>query len=444
MATRIVMHVDMDAFYASVELRRRPELRGTPVIVGGSPRGVVLSATYEARAFGVRSGMPSSQALRLAPNATFLSPDFDSYCAVSKAIVEVFRSVTSIVESASIDEAFLDVTGASGCSAARPRSGSTCAPWWPTSSRSPARSASGRRSSWPRSPRGGQARRAGRGAARPGRRTSCTRCRWRPCGASGRPTAEQLHRLGIFTVGDLAHTPRGAAAADVRAALRCRTASSWPGAATPRRVVPIGARAQRRLPGDLRTGHLTSPRWCERELLRMADRTASRMRKAAAARPDGDHLGAVRRLHRADPVGHPADTDRRHRGDLRRRARLYDRLGLDRARIRRVGVRVEGLVEVSRAYRQPSLTDPERGWREADQAVDARRPAVRIRRGAAGRAGAGSGLIVPRFGQICSRETAGHLDWTQIRPTRTSGMLHDTTSWWVVGIPGGPRRLYTG
>ena len=109
---RIIMHVDMDAFYASAELRRRPELRGRPVIVGGYPRGVVLSATYEARAFGVRSGMASSQAIRLAPNATFLSPDFDSYSAVSAGIGAVFRSVTSIVEAASIDEAYLDVTGA--------------------------------------------------------------------------------------------------------------------------------------------------------------------------------------------------------------------------------------------------------------------------------------------------------------------------------------------
>ena len=112
MSPRIVMHVDMDAFYASVELRRRPELRGTAVIVGGSPRWVVLSATYEARARGIRSGMPSTEAKRLAPHATFLVPDFDSYSAVSSAIVAVFRSVSSVVESASIDEAFLDLTGA--------------------------------------------------------------------------------------------------------------------------------------------------------------------------------------------------------------------------------------------------------------------------------------------------------------------------------------------
>jgi DNA polymerase-4 len=73
---RIVMHIDMDAFYASVELRRRPELRGKAVIVGGSPRGVVLSATYEARAKGVRSGMSSTEARRLAPKATFLAHEF--------------------------------------------------------------------------------------------------------------------------------------------------------------------------------------------------------------------------------------------------------------------------------------------------------------------------------------------------------------------------------
>ena len=105
------MHVDMDAFYVSVELRNRPELRGTPVIVGGSPRGVVLSASYEARAVGVRSGISSTQARRLAPKATFLRPDFDAYTAVSKGIVEVFRSISSVVEAASIDEAYLDVTG---------------------------------------------------------------------------------------------------------------------------------------------------------------------------------------------------------------------------------------------------------------------------------------------------------------------------------------------
>ena len=105
------MHVDMDAFYASVELRRRPELRGTPVIVGASPRGVVLSASYEARARGVRSGMPSGRSPSAGPEGHVSQPDFDSYAAVSRSIVAVFQSVTSVVESASIDEAYLDLTG---------------------------------------------------------------------------------------------------------------------------------------------------------------------------------------------------------------------------------------------------------------------------------------------------------------------------------------------
>ena len=105
------MHVDMDAFYASVEVRHRPQLRGKPVIVAGFPRGVVLSATYQARALGVRSGMPSPQARRLAPQATFVEPNFDRYTEVSQAIVAVFRTETAVVESDSIDEAFLDLTG---------------------------------------------------------------------------------------------------------------------------------------------------------------------------------------------------------------------------------------------------------------------------------------------------------------------------------------------
>ena len=112
MTPRVVMHVDMDAFYASVELRRRPELIGRPMWVGGAERGVVLSASYEARAFGVRGGMSSTQARRLCPTAVAVPPDFDTYVEVSRGIVSVFETVTAAVESASIDEAYLDITGA--------------------------------------------------------------------------------------------------------------------------------------------------------------------------------------------------------------------------------------------------------------------------------------------------------------------------------------------
>lgn len=113
---RVILHVDMDAFYAAIEQRDRPALRGRPVVIGADPRGghgrgVVATASYEARAFGIGSAQPISQAYRACPHAVFLPPDMEKYIAASHEVMAVLRDFTDLVEPISIDEAFLDVTG---------------------------------------------------------------------------------------------------------------------------------------------------------------------------------------------------------------------------------------------------------------------------------------------------------------------------------------------
>ncbi len=109
---RKIIHIDMDAFYASIEQRDNPEYRGKPVIVGGLPedRGVVATASYEARKFGIHSAMSSKRAIQLCPEAIFIRPRFEIYKEVSEKLREIFRRYTDLVEPLSLDEAYLDVT----------------------------------------------------------------------------------------------------------------------------------------------------------------------------------------------------------------------------------------------------------------------------------------------------------------------------------------------
>ncbi len=110
--TRVIAHVDMDAFYAAIEQRDFPDYQGKPVIVGGNPhgRGVVSTASYEARKFGIHSAMPSSQALRLCPKGIFLKPRMEAYKSVSKMVMAILKKYTDLIEPVSLDEAYMDIT----------------------------------------------------------------------------------------------------------------------------------------------------------------------------------------------------------------------------------------------------------------------------------------------------------------------------------------------
>jgi DNA polymerase-4 len=364
-----VLHVDMDAFYASVEVRRRPELRGKPVVVGwAGPRGVVCSASYEARVFGVRSAMPGVRAQRLCPQAVFLAPDFGAYTEASRAVMTIFRDVTPLVEPLSMDEAFLDVAGAVRllgrpveiAALIRRRVADeqrlTCSVGVaPT--KFVAKLASTR--------------------AKPDGLVVVPAARVLdylhplPVGAVwgvGERTAETLNRLGLTTVRDLAHAPVGMLRAAVGDAAATHLHElSW--GRDPRRVTP--EYAEKSIGAEMTFDvDVADPAVIRRTLLALANRTAGRLRRAGQAGRTVAikvRMADFRTLNRSRTLPAPTDVTR----EIFQTAwALFEALRAGE-RIRLVGVRVEGLAGTGGAPRQLALGERDHGWRDAELAADA-------------------------------------------------------------------------
>ena len=364
-----VLHVDMDAFFASVEIRRRPELRGRPVVVGGTgPRGVVSSASYEARRYGVRSAMPSARARALCPHAVFLPPDFTEYTAASQAVMGIFRDVTPLVEPLSLDEAFLDVAGAQrllGRPAviARDIRARVFAEQRLTCSVGVAPSKFVAKLGSTRAKPDGMIV-VPAGLVLDFLHPLPVDALW----GVGEKAAETLHRLGLMTVGDLARAPIGMLRASLGEASAAHLHElSW--GRDPRRVesehVDKSIGAEMTFDTDV-----ADPAIIRRSLLALADKVGARLRA-------GGHVGRTiaikvrladfKTVNRSRTM--PTTTDVA-REIFEVSWSLFEALGAG-DHIRLIGVRVEGLAAAATASRQLTLGEPERGWREAEAATDA-------------------------------------------------------------------------
>lgn len=364
-----ILHIDMDAFYASASLIDWPDLRGKPVIIaGGGNRSVVLSATYEARRFGVTSAMPMARARRLCPQGVVLEPDFTRYSQISDAIMATFHSVTDLVEPLSLDEAFLDIAGAQRRLGTpthiaqwlrdiiADEQGITCSVGV-ASTKFVAKLASG--------------------LAKPDGMIIVPHdevlgfLHQLPVGALwgvGERTEESLTRLGLRTVADIAHTP----VETLRRAMGDSSGSHLHALAWGRDERSVVRQQREKSIGSDETFayDVDDPVVIHRELLRLADRTAARVRSAGMMGRTVSikvRFADFTTITRAKTLREPTDVSREIYATARS---LFDALGLQRARIRLVGVRMEGLVESERAPIQATLDEPDHGWRDADRAVD--------------------------------------------------------------------------
>jgi DNA polymerase IV len=363
-----VLHVDMDAFYASATLLSHPDLVGTPVIIGGGNRGVVLSATYEARRFGVTSAMPMARARRLCPQATVLPPDHALYSAISAAVMETFRSVTPVIEPLSLDEAFLDVSGAVRLLGSPAVIGQHV--------RDTVHDEQGITCSVGVAPTKFVAKLAS-GLAKPDGMVVVPRdevvpfVQQLPVGALwgvGERTEEALVRLGMRTVADIAHTPL----ATLVRGLGDATGHHLHELAWGRDPRPVEREQREKSIGSDQTFDYDIDDAAEihRRLLALSERTAARMRAAGMTGRTVTlrvRFSDFTTITRSRTLREPTDSGRAiHEAAVG----LFDALGLQRARIRLVGVRLEKLVEASQAPIQGVIGEREHGWREADRAVD--------------------------------------------------------------------------
>ncbi|GAA3733704.1 DNA polymerase IV [Spinactinospora alkalitolerans] len=364
-----ILHIDMDAFFASVEQLRNPGSRGRPVIVGGTGgRGVVASANYLARRYGVHSAMPMGRALRLCPDAVVFPPDGGAYRRASEAVMDIFRSVTSEVQPLSLDEAFLDVSGA------RRRLGD------------PVRIAELVRRRVSREQ--GLTCSVGVAATKFVAKLASTQCK--PDGLLLVPTervtgflhplpvgalwgvgdkAEQaLARLGLRTIGDVARAPQETLRRELGSALGDRLAElSW---GRDERTVVTEAPDKSVGAEETFAADIADPETIRRELLRLAEKVARRLRA-------GGQVGrtVVVKLRRSDfstvtrSRTLPGHTDLAREINAAARG-LYAAAGLEHVPLRLVGVRVEGLADASEVHRQLALGEPETGWREAERVMD--------------------------------------------------------------------------